>query len=137
MERYGEYRRRSEFRLRFAEAVDFLKEREKMLGGRSWSEWIREYSAGHQNPVNLACHGVGIPMIAVAVLLIPLALWRPQTWKLAGGLFVVGWILQFVGHAFEGKPPEFFKDWRFLFVGLRWWFAKVSAAFARQNEDPG
>jgi hypothetical protein len=31
----------------------------------------------------------------------------------------------FVGHAFEGKPPEFFRDWRFLFVGLRWWAAKV------------
>ena len=30
-----------------------------------------------------------------------------------------------VGHGFEGKPPEFLKDPRFLFVGLRWWFAKV------------
>jgi uncharacterized membrane protein YGL010W len=40
-------------------------------------------------------------------------------------MFVIGWGLQFVGHAVEGKPPEFFHDWRFLFVGLRWWFAKV------------
>ena len=40
--------------------------------------------------------------------------------------FVVGWIFQFIGHAFEGKPPEFFQDWRFLFVGLRWWFAKIA-----------
>ena len=23
------------------------------------------------------------------------------------------------------QPPEFFHDWRFLFVGVRWWFAKV------------
>ena len=38
---------------------------------------------------------------------------------------VVGWLLQFVGHYFEGKPPEFFKDWRFLFVGLRWWYKKI------------
>jgi uncharacterized membrane protein YGL010W len=37
----------------------------------------------------------------------------------------VGWIFQFVGHAFEGKPPEFFSDWRFLLVGARWWAAKV------------
>ena len=42
------------------------------------------------------------------------------------GLFVVGWVFQFIGHAFEGKPPEFFKDWRFLFVGLSWWFAKLA-----------
>ena len=41
------------------------------------------------------------------------------------GLFVVGWILQFIGHYFEGKPPEFFKDYRFLFVGTRWWARKV------------
>ena len=40
-------------------------------------------------------------------------------------LFVIGWALQFVGHAFEGKAPEFFHDWRYLFVGLRWWVAKM------------
>ena len=45
--------------------------------------------------------------------------------RLALALFVIGWIFQFVGHAFEGKPPEFFHDWRFLFVGLRWWVAKI------------
>ena len=42
---------------------------------------------------------------------------------LAAGLDYVD--LQFLGHAVEGKPPEFLKDWRFLFVGLRWWFAKI------------
>jgi uncharacterized membrane protein YGL010W len=41
------------------------------------------------------------------------------------GLFVGGWLFQFVGHAVEGKPPEFFHDWRFLFVGVRWWVAKM------------
>jgi uncharacterized membrane protein YGL010W len=40
-----------------------------MLGDRSWKEWIREYSAGHQNPVNRACHTVGIPMIALSITL--------------------------------------------------------------------
>jgi uncharacterized membrane protein YGL010W len=97
-----------------------------MLGDRTWSEWIREYSAGHQNPVNRACHTVGIPIIAISVMLAPLAFWRPRVWELVGGLFAVGWIFQFVGHAYEGKPPEFFKDWRFLFVGLRWWLAKMA-----------
>ena len=97
-----------------------------MLGHRTWSEWIREYSAGHENSINRACHTVGIPMIALAVLLAPFALWWPKAWELAGGLFVLGWMFQFVGHVFEGKPPEFFKDWRFLFVGLRWWLAKMA-----------
>jgi uncharacterized membrane protein YGL010W len=65
-------------------------------------------------------------MIALSVLVTPLILWHTGFWILAVGLFVVGWIFQFIGHAFEGKPPEFFQDWRFLFVGLRWWFAKMA-----------
>ena len=40
-------------------------------------------------------------------------------------LFVAGWGFQFLGHAVEGKSPEFFRDWRFLLVGLRWWVAKI------------
>ena len=55
-----------------------------------------------------------------------LAIWRPHVWWWVGGLFVLGWVFQFIGHAFEGKPPEFLKDWRFLFVGLSWWFAKLA-----------
>jgi uncharacterized membrane protein YGL010W len=97
-----------------------------VLGNRSWDSWIRQYSKSHQNPVNRVCHTVGIPMIALSVLVTPLILWHTRFWMLAVGLFVVGWIFQFVGHAFEGKPPEFFQDWRFLFVGLRWWFAKMA-----------
>ena len=44
---------------------------------------------------------------------------------IAAWYVVAGWIFQFVGHAYERKPPEFLKDWRFLFVGLRWWMAKM------------
>jgi len=51
---------------------------------------------------------------------------RHKLWWIALALFVSGWILQFIGHAFEGKPPEFFSDWRFLFVGVRWWWAKMN-----------
>lgn len=97
-----------------------------MLGNRSWEDWVRQYSNSHQHPVNRACHTLGIPLIAVAVLLVPVALWRSGWWWVAAVLFVVGWVFQFVGHVFERKPPEFFKDWRFLFVGLRWWFAKMA-----------
>jgi len=93
---------------------------------RSSDEWVREYSAGHQNRINRACHTIGIPMIAVAVVLLPFEWWVLGSWRVAAVLFVIGWVFQFVGHAFEGKPPEFFKDWRFLFVGLRWWLAKMA-----------
>ena len=96
-----------------------------MIGGRSWDEWIEEYGESHQHPINKLTHTFGIPMIAVSLLLVPASLFVQGLWRWALLLFVVGWILQFIGHAFEGKPPEFFKDYRFLFVGLRWWFKKA------------
>lgn len=96
-----------------------------MLAGKSWNAWIADYALSHQNRVNQLTHLVGIPMIAVSLPMMLLSIFIGGLWSWAIGLFIVGWILQFVGHAFEGKPPEFFKDWRFLFVGLRWWFAKI------------
>ena len=96
-----------------------------MMGGRTSEEWVAQYATSHQHPVNRACHTLGIPMIVVSLVLAPLVWAGGLRWHVPALLFMVGWILQFVGHAFEGKPPEFFRDWRFLFVGLRWWFAKV------------
>jgi len=88
-------------------------------------DWIAEYSLSHQHPVNRLCHSIGIPMIAVSLLfMIATPFWRPA-WIVAVVLFVLGWIFQFVGHWYERKPPEFFKDPRFLFVGLKWWWAKM------------
>lgn len=95
------------------------------LGGRSWDEWIAQYATSHQHPVNRLCHTIGIPLIVASLVLFLAAIWVAGLWKLALGLFVAGWVFQFLGHAFEGKPPEFFSDWRFLFVGLRWWIAKL------------
>ena len=95
------------------------------LGGKSWDEWIAQYATSHQHPVNRVCHTIGIPLIALSLPLFLVGIWVPGFWRIPLTLFVVGWIFQFIGHAFEGKPPEFFKDWRFLFVGLRWWVAKL------------
>jgi uncharacterized membrane protein YGL010W len=99
------------------------------LGNRSWDDWVAQYSASHQNAANRICHMVGIPLIAASLLLTPLLFLNRGWWKLPAFLFVLGWVLQFAGHAVEGKPPEFFKDPRFLFVGLRWWFSKLRHSF--------
>jgi uncharacterized membrane protein YGL010W len=96
-----------------------------MLGGRRWDEWIAQYATSHRHPVNRACHSVGIPAITLSLLMLPVLLVAPNLWPVPVALFAGGWGLQFIGHAFEGKPPEFFRDYRFLFVGLRWWVAKV------------
>ena len=63
--------------------------------------------------------------IAMAVFL-SFCLWLGQffaaqsmmNWLVAGiGLFVVGWIIQFVGHYYEGKKPAFVDDIMGLAIG--------------------
>ena len=88
-------------------------------------DWVGEYSEAHRHPVNRLCHTFGIPMIVASLVLAVGTVFVRPLWVYAVVLFVLGWVLQFVGHWFEGKPPEFMRDPRFLFVGLRWWFAKI------------
>ena len=97
-----------------------------MLGGQSSEEWVAKYERSHQHPVNRLCHTYGIPTILVSVGVFAAGFMRHRLWWWALALFIFGWLLQFIGHAFEGKPPEFFHDWRFLFVGVRWWWAKIN-----------
>lgn len=92
---------------------------------KTWDDWINEYAESHQHPINKACHFIGIPMIVIAIALIPFGFLTPILWRFCIAFFVIGWAFQFIGHAFERKPPEFFKDWRFLLVGTRWWFRKT------------
>jgi uncharacterized membrane protein YGL010W len=79
-------------------------------------EWVDRYTASHQHPLNRALHAVGIPMIAIAV---PLGL---ASLAIAGlrlpalGLFVSGWVLQFIGTGGR-KAAGLPGDWRFLVTG--------------------
>lgn len=97
-----------------------------MLGGQSSEQWIANYQRSHQHPVNRLCHTYGIPTILLSLPVFAAGFIRHRLWWVAISLFAFGWLLQFIGHAFEGKPPEFFHDWRFLFVGVRWWWAKIN-----------
>ena len=90
------------------------------------NEWVARYERSHQHPVNRVCHTIGIRMIVFALLLGAVSIGVEDLRLPALMLFAAGWVLQFVGHAFEGKRPEFLNDWRFLFVGLRWWLMKIS-----------
>jgi uncharacterized membrane protein YGL010W len=96
-----------------------------MLGGKTSEQWIAQYASSHQHPVNRLCHTFGIPTILISIALFVAGIFYRPLWPWGLALFVIGWMLQFVGHAFERKLPEFFHDWRFLFVGMRWWVAKV------------
>lgn len=43
-----------------------------------------------------------------------------KLWAISIGIFVIAWIIQFVGHKIEGKKPSFFKDVQFLLIGPAW-----------------
>lgn len=80
---------------------------------------LEEYKRDHQHPVNKAIHMVGIPIILVSL---PLIFFAPPV---GIALFVFGWILQLIGHAFEGKPPSFFRDPKFLLMGATWYVTRL------------
>lgn len=56
-----------------------------------------------------------------------------SVWQFSLVLFVMMWVLQFVGHQIEGKKPSFFEDLRFLLVGPAWWWNHF---FKRFNIKP-
>jgi uncharacterized membrane protein YGL010W len=82
---------------------------------------LENYEQNHESLACKATHAVGIPLIALSI---PLLLFRP---KRALAFFAVGWTLQFVGHAIEGKPPKFFEGKEYFLAGLIWWLRLVSS----------
>jgi uncharacterized membrane protein YGL010W len=50
------------------------------------------------------------------------------------GLFVVGWAIQFIGHAFEGKKPAFVDDLVGLLVGPLFIVAEAGFALGLRNK---
>ena len=62
---------------------------------------LANYAARHRHPANIALHAVGLP-VTFAVPVVLLALGRPA-W--AAGAFLIGYALQFLGHAVEGNDP--------------------------------
>jgi uncharacterized membrane protein YGL010W len=83
---------------------------------------VKNYKSQHQHPLNKLCHIIGIPMITISW---PLFFFR---WRWALVLFVMGWILQFVGHAIEGNRPAFLQNPVYFFIGPWWLIRRVAAA---------
>ncbi len=74
---------------------------------------------------------IGLGMAVVFVLLALLshaayqALGPARLGWLAGVLFVLAWIGQFVGHKIEGHKPSFLTDLTYLLVGPAWLLGKI------------
>ena len=102
-----------------------------MTCSEAWNERVLQYEKSHQHPLNRLCHLIGIPLITLSVPMLLAVPFIPDFWVVPLILFITGWIFQFTGHMFEGKPPKFFHDWRYLFVGLHWWIMKITGRHGR------
>jgi uncharacterized membrane protein YGL010W len=79
--------------------------------------FVDNYKSKHRHRLNRLLHLIGIPMIVVSL---PLFFF---SWRWALGLFVCGWLFQFIGHAIEGNQPSFFGNPLYLLVGP-WWLVR-------------
>ncbi|MFT5139840.1 MAG: YGL010W-like membrane protein [Lysobacterales bacterium] len=73
---------------------------------------------------------LGLGMLLLNTMLIQFIVLLPQLsswplWQIALLVFVGAWLLQFIGHAIEGKRPSFFKDLQFLLIGPAWLMAFI------------
>lgn len=84
--------------------------------------YVEDYKAKHKHPLNKLAHAVGIPLIIVSL---PLFI---VNWRLGLGLFVAGWLFQFLGHAIEGNQPAFFRNPIYLLVGPLWLVRRAANA---------
>jgi len=85
--------------------------------------FIENYKAKHQHPLNKLTHSIGIPLIVISL---PLFFFN-RRWALA--LFVVGWILQFIGHAMKGIDRLFSR------IQCTCWWVPGGFCVARQRSS--
>lgn len=91
---------------------------------RIWRNW----RSRHQDPRNFAIHLVGIPLAVVGVIGL---FWWPWYW--GAGLIVVGYVLQYVGHRWEGNDVGEWAAIKSLF-GLP--TVAISPRFMKPPEPP-
>lgn len=81
----------------------------------------------------------GISLAMVLALMLAAGAWLAQQtlslWLGTGvGLFVVGWIIQFVGHYWEGRKPAFMDDIVGLLIGPLFVLAEMGFALGWRKE---
>ena len=84
----------------------------------------------------------GIAMTAFLLACLWLGQWLAaqsiMNWLIVGvGMFVVGWIIQFVGHYYEGKKPAFVDDIMGLAIGPIYVAAELAFELGLRKEIEG
>ncbi len=94
------------------------------LATRYYRELDADYGAAMAVVLGTTC------ALGTAIAALPMPLWAP----FAGGLFLGGWALQFLGHWFEGRKPAFLDDLRGLLDGPLFLVAEVAFALGLSPE---
>lgn len=69
---------------------------------------------------------IALGMLAVlALMAYPLPRAGELLVPIAGAVFVLAWIGQFIGHRIEGRKPSFLDDVKFLLIGPAWLLAAL------------
>ncbi|MEG0558400.1 MAG: Mpo1-like protein, partial [Comamonas sp.] len=77
----------------------------------------------------------GLVLAAMLALAVPIAGQRTALWLASGlGLFAVGWVIQFVGHFYEGRKPAFMDDIMGLIIGPLFVAAELGFAMGLRKE---
>jgi uncharacterized membrane protein YGL010W len=77
----------------------------------------------------------GMAMALVLALAKPIALLPMGAWLGWGlGIFAVGWVIQFVGHHYEGRKPAFLDDVVGLVIGPLFVLAELGFALGLRRE---
>jgi uncharacterized membrane protein YGL010W len=83
--------------------------------------------------------GFGIAMAVISAASLAFGQWAaaqstPSWLALGIGLFVLGWVFQFVGHAYEGRKPAFVDDMAGLLIGPLFVLAELVFALGGRTE---
>lgn len=72
---------------------------------------------------------MGLVQLVMLTLAAPIAAQPAMSWLAWGlGLFAVGWVIQFIGHYYEGRKPAFFDDVLGLVIGPLFVLAELGFA---------
>ncbi len=96
---------------------------------------VQDWLARHGRPVSFSLHMIGIPLTLMGALLVPVyvATLSLPIFLFSWSLFLIGYLIQFLGHALEGtEPGEITYLRKKLIRSLRKRFRK-SIATARQT----
>jgi uncharacterized membrane protein YGL010W len=89
--------------------------------------FLDDYKRDHQHPINQLSHVIGVPLIFISLAVMFFNL------VVGIGLFVLAWIIQFIGHAFEGKAPSLVRNPKFLLGGPVWLADRAMALVRRRK----